>query len=238
MYTVFNINWFDSIKTKNSLSYTSSYKNTRFKIFIKRLIVTFFIFTSASTFAQATKIMIYGDSISAGYGMTLPESWPNLLNDKFKSEQKPIEIINESISGETTGGGLARLSNVLKRNELTSKDWIIIELGGNDGLRGFPVKTIKQNLSNMIELAQTKQINVALMQIRIPPNYGSRYTGLFENNYLELTKLYKIPLVPFFMDTIATQPEYMQKDNLHPNLKAQPIIRDIMKVEIEKLLER
>lgn len=236
MYIVFNINWFDSIKTKNSLSYTSSYKNTRFKIFIKRLIVTFFIFTSASTFAQAVKIMIYGDSISAGYGMTLPESWPNLLNDQFKSEQKPIEIINESISGETTGGGLARFNNVLKRHELTDQDWIIIELGGNDGLRGFPIKTIKQNLFQMIELAQSKKINVALMQVRIPPNYGARYTGLFENNYSELSKLYTIPLVPFFMDEIATQPQYMQKDNLHPNIDAQPVIRDIMRPVIEGLL--
>ena len=104
--------------------------------------------------------------------MTLPESWPNLLNETFKSEQKSITIINESISGETTGGGLARIENVLKRHQLTSNDWIIIELGGNDGLRGFPIKTIKQNLSGMIEAAQYKGINVALMQIKILHNYG------------------------------------------------------------------
>jgi acyl-CoA thioesterase-1 len=236
MYTVFNNNWFDSIKTKNSLSYTSSYKNTRFKTFIKRLIVTFFIFTSVSTFAQETKIIIYGDSISAGYGMTLPQSWPNLLNKTFQAEKSNIKIINESISGETTGGGLARLDNMLERYNLTNVDWIIIELGGNDGLRGFPIKTIKQNLLQMIELAQSKKINVALMQVRIPPNYGARYTGLFENNYSELTKLYNIPLLPFFMDEIATQPQYMQKDNLHPNVEAQPVIRDIMRPVIEGLL--
>jgi len=224
------------MKVKNSLSYSSKDKNTRFKTFIKGLIVTFFIFTCFSTFAAPTKIMIYGDSISAGYGMTLPQSWPNLINETFIAENKQVEVINESISGETTGGGLARLSNVLKRHVLSPDDWIIIELGGNDGLRGFPIKTIKQNLIQMIELAQSKKVNVALMQIRIPPNYGSRYTSLFENNYSELTQEYNIPLLPFFMDEIATQPQYMQKDNLHPNVEAQPVIRDIMRPVIEGLL--
>ncbi|MDU0114743.1 arylesterase [Psychrosphaera aquimarina] len=237
MYTVLNNNWFDPTNVISSLSGSSDYKNTRIKTFIKALIVTFLIFTCFSTLAKPTKIMIYGDSISAGYGMTLPESWPNLLNETFKSEQKSITIINESISGETTGGGLARIENVLKRHQLTSNDWIIIELGGNDGLRGFPIKTIKQNLSGMIEAAQYKGINVALMQIKIPPNYGFRYTQLFESNYQQLSEQFKLPLMPFFMEQIASKPQYMQRDNLHPNIDAQVIIRDIMRPEIEKLLE-
>ena len=236
MYTVLNNNWFDSIKVKNSLSYSSTDKNTRFKTFIKGLIVTFLFFTCFSTFSAPTKIIIYGDSISAGYGMTLPESWPNLLNEAFIDEEKDIQIINESISGETTGGGLARLSNVLKRYTLSDNDWIIIELGGNDGLRGFPVKTIKNNLTGMIKIAQQKNINVALMQITVPPNYGARYKKLFDDNYKQLTEEFKLPLVPFFMEQIATQPEYMQKDNLHPNVEAQPVIRDIMRPLIESLL--
>lgn len=238
MYTIFNTACFDSIKRKNSLSYASNNKNTRFKTFIKGLIVTFFIFTSAGTLASNNKIIIYGDSISAGYGMTLDQSWPNLLNETFKSQQKPLVIINESISGETTGGGLARLNNVLKRHNVSSNDWLIIELGGNDGLRGFPIKTIKQNLAKMIEIAQYQNINVALMQIRIPPNYGSRYTKLFENTYVQLTEQNNIPLLPFFMDDIATQPKYMQKDNLHPNKDAQIIIRDIMYPVLERLISK
>jgi acyl-CoA thioesterase-1 len=235
MYTVLNNNKFDSIT--NSLSYFNTDKNTRFKTFIKGLIVTFFIFTCFSTFASPTKIMIYGDSISAGYGMTLPDSWPNLLNEAFIAEEKNIQIINESISGETTGGGLARLSNVLKRHTLSKTDWVIIELGGNDGLRGFSTKTIKQNLTGMIKIAQQQNINIALMQITVPPNYGARYKKLFDDNYKQLTKEFKLPLVPFFMEKIATQPEYMQRDNLHPNIDAQPLIRDIMKPEIEGLLK-
>ena len=237
MYTVFNNNWFDSIKVKNSLRSSFTDKNTRFKTFIKGLIVTFLIFTCFSTFAAPTKIMIYGDSISAGYGMTLPDSWPNLLNEAFIDEKKDIQIINESISGETTGGGLARLTNVFKRHTLSKSDWIIIELGGNDGLRGFSTKTIKQNLKSMIEIAQRNNVNVALMQVTVPPNYGSRYAKLFNDNYKQLAEEFTLPLMPFFMEIVAAKPEYMQRDNLHPNIKAQPIIKNFMQPKIEKLIE-
>jgi len=200
----------------------------------------FVLFVAISTFqatAKDTKVMIYGDSISAGYGIQLHQAWPHLLNETFKSEGTSIQFINESISGETTGGGLARLDEVLQRQGFTNKDWVIIELGGNDGLRGFPIKTLKQNLIQLIEKVQYQGVNVAIMQVRIPPNYGKRYTSMFEGTYSTLAKQYDIPLLPFFMDKVAVNPEYMQADKIHPNISAQVIIRDIMKPVVEELVK-
>lgn len=186
---------------------------------------------------QAQSVLIYGDSISAGYGMTLPESWPYLLNEQYKAEQSGIQILNESISGETTGGGLSRIEQVLTRHDLGKNDWIIIELGGNDGLRGFPPATVKANLEAMIKAAKSKLVNVAIMQIRIPPNYGKRYSLALERIYPELADQYQLPLLPFFMEQIAVHPEYMQDDRLHPNQSAQIVIRDIMKQHVDVLLK-
>ena len=185
--------------------------------------------------AKQVKIIMYGDSISAGYGMTTQESWPYLLNETFKAENSSLQIINESISGETTGGGLARLENVLKRHKPGKSDWLLIELGGNDGLRGFPVKTSKSNLNRMIEIAKSFGVKVAIMQVRIPPNYGARYTRMFEGMYPDLAEQHQLPLVPFFMEQVATNPNYMLPDGIHPNVSAQIIIRDFMKPELEKL---
>ena len=113
--------------------------------------------------------------------------------------------------------------------KVSKGDWLLIELGGNDGLRGFPIKTVKTNLRQMIEKTQYQGINVAIMQIRIPPNYGKRYTTMFSNIYPQLSEQYELPLLPFFMEKLATNPDYMMNDNLHPNVSAQVIIRDFMK---------
>jgi len=196
-----------------------------------------FLFNSVDVFAQTKKVVLYGDSISAGYGMTLEESWPNLINLTYENENTPVRLINESISGETTGGGLARIDEVLSRHKLSPSDWIIIELGGNDGLRGFPIKTIQNNLEQLVVSAKQFGINVALMQVRIPPNYGKRYTNMFTDLYPKVAKKHDVTLVPFFMDQIAINPNYMQRDGIHPNKSAQIIIRDIMKKEINQLVE-
>ena len=206
------------------------------KKFCNIFVFTGLMLLSSDAFAKTTKVLLYGDSISAGYGMTTPESWPYLLNETFKSEQQPIRLINESISGETTGGGLARLPQVLKRHALAANDWLLIELGGNDGLRGFPINGVKSNLTQMIELAKSQGIKVAIMQIRIPPNYGKRYTNLFESQYPQLAEKFSIPLLPFFMEKIALNPNYMLNDGIHPNVSAQIIIRDMLKTEIEQLI--
>lgn len=205
---------------------------------LSRLITTFvFIFSLLlPSYAEQTKVVIYGDSISAGYGMKLSQSWPSLLHNQYQNDKLPIKVINESISGETTGGGLARLDEVINRNQLNKNDWLVIELGGNDGLRGFPVKRLQSNLEQMIKKAQYQQINVAIMQIQVPPNLGKRYSTMFSATYPRLAKQYDIPLMPFFMEEIAIHEKYMQKDQLHPNVSAQVIIRDIMAPQIKELV--
>ena len=215
-----------------------THKKNRLNKFLQFIFITLLTISASQVQAKATKVMIYGDSISAGYGMQLHEAWPHLLNETFKSEGTKIEFINESISGETTGGGLARLDEVLERQGFTSKDWVIIELGGNDGLRGFPVKTLKQNLTKLIDKVKFQGVNVAIMQVRIPPNYGKRYTSMFESTYPKLAEQYEIPLLPFFMDEVAVNPEYMQADKIHPNKSAQVIIRDLMKPVVEGLVKK
>ena len=201
----------------------------------------FFVITLLCTFsmtinAKTQKVLMYGDSVSAGYGMQTEESWPYLLAQTFVTENSDITLINASISGETTGGGIARLPKVLERQKLDKNDWVIIELGGNDGLRGFPVSTMRSNLQAMIDEVKSRNINVAIMQVRIPPNYGKRYTSMFENVYKTLATKNDIRLLPFFMEKVATNPNYMMRDGIHPNKSAQIIIRDEMKNVIENLL--
>lgn len=201
----------------------------------------FFVITLLCTFsmtinAKTQKVLMYGDSVSAGYGMQTEESWPYLLAQTFVKENSDIVLINASISGETTGGGIARLPKVLERQNLDENDWVILELGGNDGLRGFPVSTMRSNLQAMIDEVKSRNINVAIMQVRIPPNYGKRYTTMFENVYKTLATKNDIPLLPFFMEKVATNPNYMMRDGIHPNKSAQIIIRDEMKNVIESLL--
>jgi len=231
-----NIKAFDPIELISSVVKRLINKNIGLKKFCNTLLCIIALFSPVSLYAQTVNVIMYGDSISAGYGMTTPESWPYLLNETFKTEKSKINLINESISGETTGGGLARLPAVLKRHDLSSKDWLLIELGGNDGLRGFPATTVRNNLSKMINMAKDSGLNVAIMQVRIPPNYGKRYTKMLEAIYPNLAEKNGLPLLPFFMDQVAINPNYMQDDGIHPNVSAQVIIRDIMKEQLESLV--
>lgn len=181
----------------------------------------------------ATKtLLIVGDSLSAGYGLPQAQSWPHLLQDSINQKNSAWHVQNASISGETSGGALARLPALLHQYK---PDSVVIIIGGNDGLRGFPVKRLRQNLQQLIELSQSAGAQPTLMQIRIPPNYGPRYTEQFVAVYAELATQYKIALLPFFMDNIAVKPDLMQADGIHPNGKAQPIIRDFMLPFIEKM---
>lgn len=178
-----------------------------------------------SVAATSKKLLIAGDSLSAGYGLTLEQSWPVLLQQQLSARQSPWHIHNASISGETSAGVLARLPALLSKHK---PDVVLIEIGGNDGLRGFPPAKLRQNLQQIITLIQQQQVEPILMQIRIPPNYGPRYTEQFEAIYPTLAKENGIRLWPFFMDQIAINPELMQPDGIHPNAKAQPIIRDFV----------
>ncbi|QUM81819.1 arylesterase [Moritella sp. 5] len=175
------------------------------------------------------KILLLGDSLSASYGMTQSEGWVTLLNQQLVKQNAPYNIINASISGETTAGGLSRLPGILAKQSI---DTLIIELGGNDGLRGFPPKLIKKNLTKMIELAHAQNIPVYVMNIRIPPNYGPRYSKMFTDVFTQVGSEKDITVLPFFMEQIAIDPSLMQNDGIHPNRTAQAKIADIMSKQL------
>ena len=185
--------------------------------------------------AQAQTLLVLGDSLSAGYQMQVEQSWPALLNQKWQEEGGKHTLLNASISGETTQGALARLPALLKEH---NPDWLLIELGGNDGLRGFAPTITRQNLANMIALAKEQQTRVVLTQIQLPRNYGARYLRQFEQIFPELAKANDLPLLPFFMDDIALRPELMMNDGIHPTPAAQPQIRDKVARFMEPLLSQ
>ncbi|WNC74095.1 arylesterase [Thalassotalea psychrophila] len=187
-----------------------------------------FILTSSlsiSVLAQQS-ILLLGDSLSASYGMQEKDGWVMLLNNMLKQEKAEYRIVNASISGETTGGGLARLPGILEKNNI---DYLLIELGGNDGLRGFPPKLIKNNLLQIIELAKSKNIKVLLSAIRIPPNYGPRYNKMFSDVFANAAQESTVTLLPFFIESVAGKPELMQADGIHPTIEAQPLLAQEMK---------
>lgn len=182
----------------------------------------------------AQKFMILGDSLSAGYGMQQQQGWVHLLQQQLQEQQSPVQLINASISGETTGGALARLPALLKEHQ---PDAVLVELGGNDGLRGFNPGLISNNLSQIIELIQQHNATAVLMQIRIPPNYGPRYVEKFSALYPELAQQHEITLWPFFMEDIAPNPELMLPDGIHPNQEAQPRITIIVGKLLDAFLQ-
>lgn len=185
--------------------------------------------------AQAQTLLVLGDSLSAGYQMQVEQSWPALLNQKWQEEGGKHTLLNASISGETTQGALARLPALLKEHK---PDWLLIELGGNDGLRGFAPTITRQNLASMIVLAKEQQTRVVLTQIQLPRNYGARYLRQFEQIFPELAQANDLPLLPFFMDDIALRPELMMNDGIHPTPAAQPQIRDKVARFMEPLLSQ
>jgi len=173
-----------------------------------------------SGFAQAAKnILVFGDSLSAGYGIARDDSWVNLLQHELKIGHPEFGVVNASVSGETTSGGLRRIGKALQQH---TPSIVIIELGANDGLRGTPVEETEKNLNEIITRSLKANAMVLLIGIRIPPNYGPDYTKQFSAIYPKLAKRHKIRLVPFMLDGI--NPEQFQADNLHPNAAGQPRI--------------
>ena len=183
--------------------------------------------------AQAQTLLVLGDSLSAGYQMPAEQSWPALLNEKWQQQGGEHKLINASISGETTQGGLARLPALLEEHK---PDWVLIELGGNDGLRGFAPAITRANLTKMVALAKASQTKTVLTQIQLPRNYGARYLQQFEQIFPELAQANGLPLMPFFLDDIVLRPELMMNDGIHPTAAAQPQIRDRVAPFIEPLL--
>ncbi|MGZ5075706.1 MAG: arylesterase [Methylobacter sp.] len=192
------------------------------------------IISLISMTATAKSIVVLGDSISAGYGIEVSQGWVALLQQKLNDKSAGYIIHNESISGDTTAGGLARIDRALSVHK---PDIVIVELGANDGLRGFPPKLIKSNLAEIIHRAQQAGAKVLLLAMKIPPSYGKRYTDLFYAIYSQLAKELDIPYVPFIMEDIALDKDMMQADRVHPNAKGQPYIADKVWPQLLPLLK-
>lgn len=168
--------------------------------------------------ASKPTVVILGDSISAGYGIVADKGWVQLLRQEIDDAAL---IVNASISGETSGGGLARIDTLLERHQ---PDVLVLELGGNDGLRGYQLDILENNLSLMIHKAKSAGSKVVLLGMRIPPNYGKRYSEGFFNIYQKLAEQYNVPLVPFFLEGVGGNNALIQADGIHPNAEAQPIL--------------
>ena len=188
---------------------------------MKRLLILLILFAaSVPAVAETPVILVFGDSISAGYGLArVEQGWVALLQTRLRGEDYGYQVINASVSGETTAGGLARLPRAL---DLHHPKIVILELGGNDGLRALPVAQMRANLARMVDLASAAGAKVLLLGIRMPPNYGPEYTEQFRACYSDLARDKKLPLVPFVLSDIAQVPNLMQADGIHPNELGQP----------------
>ena len=185
--------------------------------------------------AEPPVILIVGDSLSAGYGLTPGQGWVTLLQQRLKREGYGYRVVNASVTGETTDGGVQRLDRTLAQHHPAV---VIIELGGNDGLRGLPVSRVSANLDLLIMKSRAAGARVLLVAIRVPTNYGPRYTSSFQNIYTELATRYRIGLVPFLSDQVAVDLALFQPDGIHPNAQAQPILLDKLWPQLSPLLQR
>jgi len=204
-----------------------------------RVILSFLLsivcFVPRVTFAvEAPVILILGDSLSAGFGMDREHSWVHLLELRLQARGHSYRILNSSISGDTTQGGLARLPRLLERYQ---PGIVMIELGGNDGLRGIDPGITRENMTRMVEQSKHSGAIVLLAGIRLPPNYGADYIEQFESMYADLALQYDTLLVPFFMQGVVFDPGFLQADGIHPNEKGQPVLLDNVWQVLEPVLD-
>ncbi|MEK9533589.1 MAG: arylesterase [Halieaceae bacterium] len=187
----------------------------------------------AATAQARDTVLVLGDSISAAYGMQLEQGWVSLLDARLQKEQPTYRVINASISGETSGGGLRRLPDLLSEH---APKVVIIELGGNDGLRGYPVKQLRDNLKQLIRLSEEAAARVLLLPMEIPPNFGKFYTDAFRASFTEATENSMAILAEFPLASVALEPTLMQTDGIHPTAEAQPIILESVWQTLESML--
>ena len=199
-----------------------------------KIILILFLTFSYSITAETKKLLILGDSISAGYGLKESENWVQLLDISLRLSGNELKIINSSISGDTTIGGLSRIEKDL---EIHKPNYVLVELGGNDALRGYPINKIKSNLLKIIDASFVAKANPIIMQIRIPPNYGKNYVAAFENIYSEIAEEKNIPILTFLLEKVALNKSLMQLDGIHPNQKAQQIIASQVEKELLSILK-
>lgn len=189
--------------------------------------------SGASLAAERPVILVMGDSLSAAYNIPTQSGWVNLLGQALKKHSKNWQVVNASISGETTSGGLTRLPDLLRQHQ---PNLVLLELGANDGLRGLPPKLITQNLEKMLNLIEQSGAKAMLVGILLPPNYGPAYLTQFEEIYPKLAKKHQLTLLPFLLDGVADNPDLMQNDGLHPTAEAQPKILETVWLELKPLL--
>lgn len=201
-----------------------------------RVLLVIFSLTISTNSAIASdehpiNILILGDSLSAAYGIPKDLGWVNLMRSELKGSAK---VINASVSGETTDGGRASLKRHLAQYDPSI---VVLELGANDGLRGFPLNTTRDNLQAMIDMSKGSGADVVLIGIHIPPNYGKRYTDSFYQNFVDLAKKNALEFVPFLLENVALDPTLMQNDQLHPTAEAQPLLLENVLPKIRKVIE-
>jgi acyl-CoA thioesterase-1 len=204
---------------------------------VNRIFVLLLLWVAAvPAYAETPTILVFGDSISAGYGLPrLDRGWVALLQAKLKTAGYGDEVVNASVSGETTAGGLARLPRAL---DLHHPAVVVLELGGNDGLRALPIEQMRANLARMIDLAKSAGAKLLLLGMRIPPNYGPQYTAQFGAVYTDLAREEHVPLVPFLLSDVALHPDLMQADGVHPTEAAQPLLVAAVWPALVPLLKR
>jgi acyl-CoA thioesterase-1 len=201
-----------------------------FRIFL------FALLTAWSTVAAAGgTILVYGDSLSAAYGIGEKQGWVALLGERLKQRQLDYSVANASISGETSAGGAARIDDALRRHK---PEVLVLALGANDGLRGLPIAEMKTNLGKIIRAAQAAKARVLILGMRIPPNYGGRYTKDFYQAFADVARENKTAYLPFLLDGIAERQELFQPDQIHPTAEAQPILLDTVWKELEPMLKQ
>jgi acyl-CoA thioesterase-1 len=202
-------------------------------VMLLRLLVTCLMCLPPTAWAGGT-ILVYGDSLSAAYGLSQDAGWPAMLQARLKQKAMDYTVLNASISGETTSGGAARIAQALKAHQPRV---IIVALGANDGLRGLPLAQMRTNLAKIVRASQTAKARVLLVGMRLPPNYGETYMRTFAQVYVDLAHEYKTALAPFLLEGMAEQRDLFQSDNLHPTAQAQPIILENIWTALAPLLK-
>jgi acyl-CoA thioesterase-1 len=183
--------------------------------------------------ASAATLLVLGDSISAGFGLDIRQGWVNLLQQRLNAQGLDYQVVNASISGDTSAGGLARLAPLLATHKPAL---VVVDLGGNVGLRGQPPAQLQQNLAGIIQQSQKAGAKVLLLGMKLPPNYGTRYGEMFTQVYLQLASVEKVPLVPFFLEGVGGVPMLMQGDGIHPTAAAQPRLLENLWPQLQPLL--
>ena len=204
------------------------------RLFILILLVVASVSANGATPAEGPVILVFGDSISAGYGLAnVEQGWVALLQTRLKTQEYGYQVVNASVSGETSAGGLARLPRALT---LHQPDIVILELGANDGLRALPVAQMRANLKQMVDLSMAARAKVLLLGMRMPPNYGDRYTEGYTAAFANAAHHQRVTLLPFFLEGVAGNPRLIQPDGLHPNEQGQPLLLDNVWTGLQPLL--